>query len=290
MPNFPPIPPQIKHVAHFMKVAEEHDERNVVISYWSRMYACEAAMKSISGKKPPEVTQFLVSIMEWLEVVKKEHADLDGIINPTVGHALVEEYALQLFNYADSQDKAEKFGKNVVKAFYTSGILMDILQQFGQLPDEMFNKRKYAKWKAAYIHNCLKLGEQPFSGPPVARNLLEFSDEEDDDEEPAPNLHPEEPINPIPPHSEPVDQPTINFPSNPVPILPPAPPTIPNKEVPVPAPRTNSVTGVTLQADQIEKAQKYCKWAGSALTYDDVNTAINNLQKALSLLQTGRED
>jgi len=25
--------------------------------------------------------------------------------------------------------------------------------------------RKYAKWKAAYIHNCLKNGETPISGP-----------------------------------------------------------------------------------------------------------------------------
>jgi vacuolar protein sorting-associated protein VTA1 len=25
--------------------------------------------------------------------------------------------------------------------------------------------RKYAKWKAAYIHNCLKNGETPHAGP-----------------------------------------------------------------------------------------------------------------------------
>lgn len=37
------------------------------------------------------------------------------------------------------------------------------------------------------------------------------------------------------------------------------------------------------------KAQKYCKWAGSALTYDDVKAAIDNLQKALRLLQTGED-
>lgn len=38
------------------------------------------------------------------------------------------------------------------------------------------------------------------------------------------------------------------------------------------------------------KAQKYCKFAGSALQYEDVPTAIMNLQKALSLLTTGKED
>jgi len=47
--------------------------------------------------------------------------------------------------------------------------------------------------------------------------------------------------------------------------------------------------GVKLNPEQMTKAQKYCKWAGSALNYDDVPTAITNLQKALKLLQTGQD-
>lgn len=37
------------------------------------------------------------------------------------------------------------------------------------------------------------------------------------------------------------------------------------------------------------KAQKYCKYAGSALNYDDVKSAIDNLERALHLLTTGKE-
>jgi len=37
------------------------------------------------------------------------------------------------------------------------------------------------------------------------------------------------------------------------------------------------------------KAQKYCKFAASSLDYDDSNTAIDYLQKALRILQTGKE-
>lgn len=48
-------------------------------------------------------------------------------------------------------------------------------------------------------------------------------------------------------------------------------------------------SNVVLTADQMTKAQKYCKWAGSALNYDDVKSAIENLQKALHLLSTGTE-
>lgn len=42
--------------------------------------------------------------------------------------------------------------------------------------------------------------------------------------------------------------------------------------------------------ERMGKAQKFIKWAGSALNYDDVPTAVANLEKALLLLKTGREE
>ena len=57
------------------------------------------------------------------------------------------------------------FFRNVVKSFYTAGILFDVCEVFGELTDEVASQRKYAKWKATYIHNCLKRGEQPVPGP-----------------------------------------------------------------------------------------------------------------------------
>lgn len=58
---------------------------------------------------------------------------------------------------------------------------------------------------------------------------------------------------------------------------------------PIYQPPAAPVAGVELSADQMIKAQKYCKWAGSALNYDDVKSAVENLQKALRLLQTGQD-
>ena len=72
---------------------------------------------------------------------------------------------MKLFEWADKEDRASKFGKNVVKAFYTAGNLFDIMQVFGELTPEVVHARKYCKWKAAYIHNCLKKGEIPIPGP-----------------------------------------------------------------------------------------------------------------------------
>ena len=36
------------------------------------------------------------------------------------------------------------------------------------------------------------------------------------------------------------------------------------------------------------KAQKYAKYATSALNYDDVSTAITNLEECLKILKTGK--
>lgn len=44
-------------------------------------------------------------------------------------------------------------------------MLMDVLTTFGEHTDEIARNCKYAKWKAAYIHNCLKNGETPIAGP-----------------------------------------------------------------------------------------------------------------------------
>lgn len=43
-------------------------------------------------------------------------------------------------------------------------MIYDVLTTFGELTDEAAQNRKYAKWKAAYIHNCLKNGETPIPG------------------------------------------------------------------------------------------------------------------------------
>lgn len=51
-----------------------------------------------------------------------------------------------------------------MKAFYTAGMVYDVLLTFGELSEEAKQNRKYAKYKAAYIHNCLKNGETPIPG------------------------------------------------------------------------------------------------------------------------------
>ncbi|XP_066991003.2 vacuolar protein sorting-associated protein VTA1 homolog [Anabrus simplex] len=302
--QFPPCPASLKSIQHYLKTAAEHDQRDPVVSYWCRLYALQCALKI--DKKSEDAIKLLTSLMDWLETQKKALSDNEAITNEVAAQAHLENYALKLFQYADGRDRASDFGKNVVKAFYTAGMLFDVLQIFGELTDEIVQNRKYSKWKAAYIHNCLKNGETPIPGPVE-------DDTENENEENAAGFIPaggssSAPFNfgfvqPQAPSGMDQPPPSAYVPPNPAhtPVAPfasqPIIPTTPNYESPaafvpaVPSAGSNmgsiEGSGVVLKPAQLTKAQKYCKWASSALNYEDVPTAIMNLEKALKLLQTG---
>ena len=58
-----------------------------------------------------------------------------------------------------------------MKSFYTAGVILDVCEVFGEMSEEVQAQRKYAKWKATYIHNCLKAGETPIPGPPGGKEI-----------------------------------------------------------------------------------------------------------------------
>ncbi|XP_015600415.1 vacuolar protein sorting-associated protein VTA1 homolog isoform X2 [Cephus cinctus] len=309
-PVLPDIPAPLKSIQHYLKVATEHDQRDPVVSYWARLYALQTGLKL--STKTTEETNFLLKLMDWLESTKKAMHDNEAITNEVAAQAHLENWALKLFLYADKNDRASNFGKSVIQSFYTAGILYDVLTTFGELTEEAAQNRKYAKWKAAYIHNCLKNGETPMPGPMKDENEeLEEDENNDVPPAPAPRSQPAEPppsdaygFPSVPGSSNSTSpqpsQGNLSYPTLPTPVNPAA-----NNPTPVSTkqgsrqslqfdpedyggtPKTEG--GVTLDMEELGKAQKYIKWAGSALNYDDVPTAVLNLQKALHLLTTGQD-
>ncbi|XP_026197892.1 vacuolar protein sorting-associated protein VTA1 homolog isoform X2 [Anabas testudineus] len=323
------LPAQLRSIQHYLRTAQEHEKRDPVVAYYCRLYAMQTGMKLDS--KTPECRKFLVKLMDQLESMKKELNDNESITQEVVGNAHIENYALKMFLYADNEDRGGRFHKNMIKSFYTSSLLLDVLSVFGELSEENFQHRKYARWKATYIHNCLKNGETPQAGP-IGMDEDEEADEfgaegfsgagfshggsfrqdptlqshEDEDKSLGPGPAPGIGFTPGP-ASGPSVPPTTNYnnihippgahaPANTPAELPP-----PTEAVkPVPMPRSVPTVdpallnaqqqgGVHLTPEEFTKAQKYCKYAGSALQYEDVSTAVQNLQKALKLLTTGKE-
>lgn len=267
----PNCPPSLKPIQHFLKLASEHDSRDPVISYWSRLTALQTGLTLDKSSK--EALAVLLPLMDWLEKEKADNQENEAIAHEVVASAHVENYAMKLFLVADRQDRAANFGKNVVKCFYSAGILFDVMQTFGPLTPENAHYRKYAKMKAAYIHNCLKNGETPIAGP-----LADGDDDDNDDENKDQGAGNEENVSPAP----------VTHPSAPtsLPSTSPAP-------APAAAMANMSVSSqgetASLSYDKVAKAQKLCKYAISALDYQDTKTAIDNLTKALHLVQTGEE-
>uniref|UniRef100_A0A8D0I2N8 Vacuolar protein sorting-associated protein VTA1 homolog n=2 Tax=Sus scrofa TaxID=9823 RepID=A0A8D0I2N8_PIG len=314
----PPLPPQFKSIQHHLRTAQEHDKRDPVVAYYCRLYAMQTGMKIDS--KTPECRKFLSKLMDQLEALKKQLGDNEAVTQEIVGSAHLENYALKMFLYADNEDRAGRFHKNMIKSFYTASLLIDVITVFGELTDENVKHRKYARWKATYIHNCLKNGETPQAGPvgieedngpsfSVPSYSFLFSDIEENEDAGATSL-PTQPPQPSSSTYDPGNMPSSSYTGIQIPPGAHAP-----ANTPAEVPHSTGVTSNTIQPtppgsipaidpalfstvsqgdirltpEDFARAQKYCKYAGSALQYEDVSTAVQNLQKALKLLTTGRE-
>ncbi|RMC12867.1 hypothetical protein DUI87_10392 [Hirundo rustica rustica] len=331
-PALPPLPPQLKSIQHHLRTAQELDKREPVVAYYCRLYAMQTGMKIDS--KSPECRKFLSKLMDQLEAMKKQFGDNEAITQEIVGSAHVENYALKMFLYADNEDRAGQFHKNMIKSFYTASLLIDVLTVFGELSEENAQHRKYARWKAAYIHNCLKNGETPQPGPIGMEGESFDAEREEAGSSSVPSGTTQSSssstyeANNIPTsnytgiHIPPGAHAPANTPAE-VPhntgvtsnTIQPAPQNIPLvdpslysaqsagcnmiianlmscKSSPLPVLDEEQIFlkgEVRLTPEDFARAQKYCKYAGSALQYEDVSTAVQNLQKALKLLITGRE-
>ncbi|CAB0032051.1 unnamed protein product [Trichogramma brassicae] len=305
------IPAPLKPIQPYLKTGKNYQAKDIVVSYWCRLYALQTGLKL--STKTSEETTFLLSVMDWLEGVKKSNSDNESITNEIAAQAYIENWAYKLFTTANTSDRASKFSMSLVLSYYTAGLLYDVLTTFGELTEENTTNRKFAQWRATYINNCLKNGETP-EPPPVNdddntnESIIDSNNDnednqayESDDEALGSSSTPAQPMQPLmptmpnvpplpstPPHPTPptnIGAP-FQFPSPPVPQQPQVSPA-PAPRNPAPTSSVSSDAGVELSLEQSTKAKKYIKWAGSALDYDDTRTAISNLEKALTLLKTG---
>ena len=112
----------------------------------------------IRATLPKEDMGFVMGLMDTLEKQKSELGELD---NPSV---LVENFAQDLFQRADDADRAGKSDIRTGKAFLVASQLIDVCKQFGELPPDLAEKAKYAKWRFVEIGSASGLGSGLGSG------------------------------------------------------------------------------------------------------------------------------
>ncbi|RWS27890.1 uncharacterized protein B4U80_01336 [Leptotrombidium deliense] len=221
--------------------------------------------------KSKESRTFLINVMTWLEEFKKSHKENELVTNEVVAQAHIENYAMKLFERADKEDRAGAANKGTSKVYFTASQVLDCLTVFPDSSEEAAQKSKYAKWRAAYINKCLKSGDTPL--PP--------EDNEETLDVPFPEAKSDE-------SNVPAAGPSF---STPQPSLLPLPsePTVPTPAAIASPVSLIAQNGSPLSPQMLIKAEKFCKWAGSSLQYEDVPTAIANLEKALAVLKTGQD-
>nr|XP_039254591.1 vacuolar protein sorting-associated protein VTA1 homolog [Styela clava] len=283
------LPLKLKAIQPFLKVANDMRKKDPVTAYYCDMHAMQTGMKIDS--KSPECKSYLIQLMTSLEkqkaVLSVDPERKEQVSSEVVGEALIEEQAMKLFSVADAKDRNSDFGKNVVRLFYTSSVLFDVAEGLcEELGEEASHHRKYARWKATYIHNCLKNGETPQPGP--VGGLDDSWEDELENAAAGPSTSHQESYAPPPvPTAGPAQPPAE--PPKPVARSKPVEPAPSSYEDPTPSYSDLQTGGAELTPMQFNQAQKLCKYATSAIMYQDIPTAVDNLEKCIRLLKTGKE-
>ncbi|KFD71136.1 LOW QUALITY PROTEIN: hypothetical protein M514_07083 [Trichuris suis] len=264
------VPEKYKPLTPYLILSNEHAKRDPCVHFWSLVYFVQRAIEI--DKASPECATFLGEKLKYLEEFKAQNRQIREITDELEAQCKLEEYSKKLFSFADNNDRAEVFNKslstpfcfcaferNVIKAFHSAAHLMDILTIFGELSEGIAEMRKYARWKAAYLFNCMKEGRVPIPGP------MADSEEKGDLQGKSTDLT----NNAARPSKNQTEQ-----------ALSPQRNESLNSSHP-----TNDYEKSLARTEQYSNAQKFCKYAISALEYEDVNTAIDNITKALELLK-----
>ncbi|KAJ2742419.1 hypothetical protein GGI20_004494, partial [Coemansia sp. BCRC 34301] len=243
------MPDYAKLVEPFIHRAQEMAAVDPVVSYFCKYYAARLA---ITADATTERDTYLAQLLDQLETEKGRLAENENMRDDRTASQHVTSFALRVFAKADTEDREGRGSKATAKTFIVASQFLQVVGAFGEVPVDLAEKIKYAKWRAAEILKAAREGRPP-PEPPVVQesDVLGWP-------------------SPPPPLSPPVVQTNVqSFDMLPVASDSPA-------FIPVPAASLPSmvVTG-TSDPDQMldpavaKRAQKLARWAISALEYDD---------------------
>ncbi|RKP04700.1 Vta1 like-domain-containing protein, partial [Thamnocephalis sphaerospora] len=274
------LPPALGFVKPFLKKADEMHEHDPVVAYFCKFYAVDLAWKRY-GTMEQDAKDYVANLIVSLEQEKTALKDHDALSDDSVSRAYVEEFALNIFKRADDEDRAGRASIKTANAFLASSVFLEVTRYFGEPGEDITAKIKYAKWKAVEIAKAIKAGKMPTPGP---HNTAEAADDALSDgfeastgaasvaspsDQQARSIPPSAPVVPVAP---------------PAPFASPAPPAL---SMPFASPAPSAPVASVTSSNQvavdrvIASAEKHVRFARSALQYEDIRTAVNNLQQAL---------
>jgi vacuolar protein sorting-associated protein VTA1 len=259
------LPPVLKPIKAFVQRGRElaKSNANPIVAFHCFKYGMELGIKL--NDKSPECQTFLKGLITELEGMKgctagKSQEELRSVC---------ENFAQNIFQVADSADRAGNSTKKTAQNFYAAANFFEILKQFSpdkELDPDIKTLVKYSKFRAAKILKATQEG-RPVT-PPAGEMDGDGGDEGDHEGDDHHFTAPPAPVAHVaPPRAE-------------VPVARPAPPTPPQQfSAPTMGRPVSSLTKPK-KADCLE----LMRFARSALEADDIPAAIERLQNALALL------
>lgn len=162
-------PPQSlrgKIVAYLNQAKERSDAGEALIAYYCKVHALSEAM-AVRSQIPKADMGYVIGLMDQVEAEKKRVGNLDD------AQMLIEMKASELFDRADTADRATPTVPKLqtAKDFYAAATLFEVCKEFGELPDDLSEKVKYGKWR--YIEICKAAKEKRAPEPPRGLDLGE---------------------------------------------------------------------------------------------------------------------
>ena len=153
------FPAALKPLKRFLLQANQVQKVQPKVAYYCRVYAITLAMSLPKEDKDALVMKFVGGLFERLE---KDKSTLD--LNQDGDAAVVEAFAEQVFQAADSADRQGKANKSTARAFQSAAVFYESLKNFGSLETAVAAKIRYSQWKAMDIAKALREGRTPTPG------------------------------------------------------------------------------------------------------------------------------
>lgn len=308
------VPASVSFVKTTLLRAAELEQKDPIIAYFCKLYAVQQVLATKLHQSDDEVKQFATDLLGDIETAKESEAlmkpeSLEIITNDEVGQAYVANFGNSIFERAAKAVDERRTTKATAQTFLAAVNFLELQQIWDSSDDEVKQQIKYAKFQAARILRALKEGEDPNQPEPSQSDTNQEEDELELPETPADN--------PVTLPSTPATPPDVSLPVIPdaqpndlgLPRIPGATPSVPfdydappkkpdqtdfsqpqappeRKVAQQPAkPKAVDVKTVLAEAATTTSAQKHAKYAISALNYDDIDTAMAELTKALEILR-----
>lgn len=275
-----------------------------VAAYYCRFYAVSVALKGGAYVRNSQSDAILAQQFELLEKEKAQLAEEEGIRVPKVGANLLRSLAFRLFLSAERDEQQQPpaiDGLKVTMERYLGavrvlqvyrGLFLDPDASFageidGDVQEELAQveeKSKFAKWRAVELKKAIVSGDLSAlnnSGLNSSNNSRNVSSPTNAVPS-APVVHSSPVVNTPPQQHQPQPQQSYNLPLQ-QPIFSSSSnssPNIPAYSAPTSPPQ------LAYDPKLIAEAEKQAKFAISALHFDDLPTAIANLQRSMDILKS----